>query len=138
MDRRQVRPINELADIAGCQAGTLKKAFVGKRNINPLEPNYFYPGGSENVNHLNDPYGEKTNSMSAVNFKTAVNFGPKALKEEVAAGVDSEKSVKNSEAARSKQPSIRPQTAVAPPSHADSRKSIIQEAVMKRSQHTAS
>ena len=58
MDRRQVRPINQIADIPGGQAGTLKKAFVGQRNLNPLMPNYFYPGGTENVNTLNDPYGE--------------------------------------------------------------------------------
>ena len=52
-----------IEDIAGCQASTLKRAFVGgsggagNRNINPLEPNYFYPGGAENIDHLNDAFG---------------------------------------------------------------------------------
>ena len=75
MDRRQVRPINETGDIPGGQADTLKKAPVGSKPRNPLNPSYFYPGGAENMNTLNDPYGEKTNSMSAANFKTAKNFG---------------------------------------------------------------
>ena len=63
MDRRQVRPCNVIEDIAGCQAGTLKRAFVGSRggtgarNCNPLEPSYFYPGGAENIDHLNDAFG---------------------------------------------------------------------------------
>lgn len=89
MDRRQTRSINVTSDIAGCQADTLKRAFVGKRNLNPLEPNYFYPGDAENANNVNDPFGEKTCSMSAANFKTAVNFGVKALKKDTseAAGV---------------------------------------------------
>lgn len=69
MQRRQVRPINKNEDIIGSQADTLKKAFVGKRCLNPLEPIYFYPGGTENVNTLNDPYGTKTCSMSQANFR---------------------------------------------------------------------
>lgn len=93
MDRRQTRPINETKDIPGGQADTLKHAFVGNRHVNPLEPNYFYPGGAENINSANDPYGERTCSMSAANFKTATNFGVKALKKDFsqAAGVKSEK-----------------------------------------------
>jgi len=75
MDRRQVRPVNEIGDIPGGQAGTLKKAFKGNRSVNPLTPNYLYPGGTENVDAMNDPYGEKVSSMSAANFKTATNFG---------------------------------------------------------------
>jgi hypothetical protein len=44
---------------------------------------------------LNDPYGEKVSSMGAANFKTATNFGVKALKNMVAepAGVTSAKAV---------------------------------------------
>lgn len=82
MDRRQTRATNETKDILGGQADTLKRAPVGKRNVNPLEPNYFYPGATENINTVNDPYGERTNSMSAANFKTATNFGVKALKKD--------------------------------------------------------
>ena len=64
VERRQVRPLNKNDDIEGSQPDTLKKAFVGKRNLNPLEPNYFYPGGAENINTMNDPYGLKNCSMS--------------------------------------------------------------------------
>ena len=81
MKRRQVRPANQTSDLPGGQADTLRKAPTGNRHLNPLEPNYFYPGGAENINTLNDMYGEKTCSMSAANFKTATNFGSKALKE---------------------------------------------------------
>ena len=76
-----MRAINDTSDIPGGQAGTLKKAPEGTRHLNPLTPNYAYLGGNENMNTLNDPYGEKTCSMSAANFKTAQNFGAKALKQ---------------------------------------------------------
>ena len=83
-----------IEDIKGCQASTLKKAFVGggsgttgQRNCNPLEPNYFYPGGAENIDHLNDAYGlaqrqQEKSSMGVSNFRKASALGINALKEE--------------------------------------------------------
>ena len=64
MDRRQVRPHNRNDDIEGSQPDTLKRGLNGKRVIDPLDPNYFYPGGAENINTANDPYGLKNCSMS--------------------------------------------------------------------------
>lgn len=81
MERRQVRPHNKNDDIQGSQPDTLKKAFVGKRNLNPLEPVYFYPGGTENLNTMNDPYGLKTCSMAKANFRVASAFGVNTLKQ---------------------------------------------------------
>ena len=68
-------------DIPGSQADTLKRAPKGDRSINPLEPQYQYPGNRENINTANDPYGFKTCSMSQANFKTATSLGIKAVKE---------------------------------------------------------
>ena len=59
----------------------MKRAFVGNRSVNPLSPSYFYPGGTENINIANDPYGEKLCSMSAANFQTVKTFGLKAVKD---------------------------------------------------------
>ena len=77
--------------------------------------------------------------MSKTNFKTASNFGVKALKENLAAGTESAKaeSVKKSEVAASEKSkkSNRPQTAMPLASDAGSRKSLIQEAVARRSSH---
>lgn len=64
MERRHVREINKTDDILGGQADTLKKAPAGNRHLNPLDPEYVYPGGTENINSLNDPFGQKTSSMS--------------------------------------------------------------------------
>lgn len=88
MDRRQVRPLNKNDDIAGSGPDTLKRGLVGKRVINPLEPNYFYPGGTENINTVNDPYGTRNSSMSQANFYKAATFGVQALKEPAAADVE--------------------------------------------------
>ena len=81
MERRQVRPLNKNDDIDGSKPDTLKRGLSGKRVINPLEPSYFYPGGTENVNTLNDPYGLKNCSMSQANFQTAQKLGVTALRE---------------------------------------------------------
>ena len=84
---------------------------------NPLSPSYFYPGGAENVNAMNDPYGEKTSSMGQANFRIATKFGAKALSSTAsAAGLNSVKagSSAKSELAASECGSRkqRPQTAV--------------------------
>ena len=82
-----------IEDIKGCQASTLKRAFVGGsgnagiRNINPLDPSYFYPGGAENIDHLNDAFGlaqrqQEKSSMGVANFRKASALGINALKEE--------------------------------------------------------
>ena len=64
IERRQVRPCNKIEDIPGSQADTYKRGFQGQRHCNPLSPQYFYPGETENHNSQNDPYGERNNSMS--------------------------------------------------------------------------
>lgn len=94
-----MRPHNKNDDIEGSQPDTLKRGLPGNRIIDPLEPNYFYPGGTENINTANDPYGLKNCSMSQANFRQASQFGVHALKE----------SHKNSNAYS--QASARPQTA---------------------------
>lgn len=71
MDRRQVRPHNKNDDIEGSQPDTLKRGLNGKRVIDPLDPSYFYPGGTENINTANDPYGLKNCTMSQANFRQA-------------------------------------------------------------------
>jgi len=60
---------------------------------NPLTPSYFYPGGAENIDLQNDPFGHKTCSMSKANFKKASEQGVQAVKEEVevVAGASSQK-----------------------------------------------
>ena len=68
MKRRQVRELNKVDDIVGCQASTLKQAPQGTREVNPLEPDYQYLGNSENINAQNDPYGNRHSSMSKANF----------------------------------------------------------------------
>ena len=77
VDRKDVREINQTKDIQGCQADTLKRGFIGEqRNVNnPLTPSYFYPGGAENIDLQNDPFGHKTCSMSKANFKKASEQG---------------------------------------------------------------
>ena len=66
MDRRDVRLINRVDDIAGCGPDTIRRAPNTKRNLNPLIPEYVVPGCAEApVNDLNDPYGEKVSSMGA-------------------------------------------------------------------------
>ena len=93
----------------------MQRGFNGKRSCNPLTPEYFYPGGTENVNTMNDPYGEKTCSMSKANFKTASNKGIQALKDKSVAGAASSKAASSlkSDIAVSEhaKKSNRPQTA---------------------------
>ena len=68
IERRQVRPVNDTKDIAGGQADTLKRGAGSDRHINPLNPFYQYPGGTENINLQNDPFGVTTCSMGPANF----------------------------------------------------------------------
>ena len=86
MERRQVRENNKTDDIVGGQASTLKRAPQGTRNINPLDPEYQYLGGTENINTNNDPYGNRHSSMSKANFRLASAQGVQAMKEQSAAG----------------------------------------------------
>ena len=86
MDRRQVRPHNKNDDIEGSQPDTLKRGLTGNRIIDPLDPSYFYPGGTENINTANDPYGLKNCSMSQANFRQASQLGVQALKNQNAQG----------------------------------------------------
>lgn len=124
----------------------MKRSFAGNRCLDPLNPQYFYPGGAENINVINDPYGEVTCSMSKANFASAKTLGVKGLKEQVqvSAGAASSKaasSIKSDIAAsENARKSNRPQTAMPVPGSqaASSRKSIIQEAVAKRSTIEAS
>ena len=99
--------MNKTDDIEGGQADTLKRCPKGNRHINPLEPNYFYPGEAENVNNQNDPYGMRTSSMGFNNFRTATAQGVKALKEETAKSI-----AVGSETASQKLKFNRPQTAM--------------------------
>ena len=66
-------------DIDGCKAGTLKKSFSSKRNVNPLDPAYQIPGNSEGFDLMNDPYGQATSSMGIANFKKAQEEGVKKM-----------------------------------------------------------
>ena len=79
MKRRQVRQINMNDDIDGCKAGTLKKCFSSKRNVNPLDPAYQILGNSEGFDLMNDPYGQATSSMGIANFKKAQEEGVKKM-----------------------------------------------------------
>ena len=158
MERRQVRPINETKDILGGQADTLKRGTGSNRQSNPLNPFYEYPGGTENINLQNDPFGETTCSMGPANFAKAQKQGPGSLRFSAPAGVESEKAASVKSAAQKSQLSSaakvsnRPQTAAAPidgpkqaysnaqlsgglaaASSAASRKSLIQNAVQRRS-----
>ncbi|CAD8177716.1 unnamed protein product [Paramecium pentaurelia] len=46
-DRKDYRQINNVQDIEGVQAGSLKKGIVSKRYTNPLMPAYQMPGNAE-------------------------------------------------------------------------------------------
>jgi hypothetical protein len=46
-DRKEFRAPNQIADIEGAQAGTLKKGVNSVRTTNPLDPSYSLPGNSE-------------------------------------------------------------------------------------------
>lgn len=46
-DRKDFRSTNNVSDIEGVSAGSLKKGIVSKRYINPLMPAYQMPGNSE-------------------------------------------------------------------------------------------
>ena len=81
MERRQVRELNKIDDIVGCQASTLKRAPQGSRKLNPLEPDYQYLGNSENINLQNDPFGNRHSSMAKANFEKASQQGVQALKQ---------------------------------------------------------
>ena len=48
------------------------------RKLNPLQPEYRYPGGQENINYLNDPYGASGSSVSAMNLKRQPTKPPMA------------------------------------------------------------
>ena len=54
-DRKQYRNINQVDDIDGAHAGSLKKSPNTKRSVNPLNPTYQYIGDSELTNKIN-PY----------------------------------------------------------------------------------
>lgn len=46
-DRREFRTPNQVADIEGAQAGTLRKGVNSIRTTNPLDPSYSLPGNSD-------------------------------------------------------------------------------------------
>ncbi len=63
----------------------MKRIPPGNRKCNPLTPSYFYPGAAEKQDAVaNDPYGEKTCSMSQANFNRVKQLGVDAVKDEVA------------------------------------------------------
>lgn len=62
--RSSVRNPNDISDMAGCQAGTLKRHIQTKRCGNPMFPTYQYPGATEVGD--NDPFGKS--SMAKANF----------------------------------------------------------------------
>jgi hypothetical protein len=57
-ERRQIRDITNNTDIYGSNAGSLRKGPNTIRSINPLMPNYQFPGRNELVN-VNDAYGKQ-------------------------------------------------------------------------------
>ena len=46
-DRQHFRDTNNIGDVPGAKASTLKKGIQTKRFDNPLNPNYIVPGHSE-------------------------------------------------------------------------------------------
>jgi len=55
-ERRQIREITNNNDIYGSNAGSLRRGPNTIRSINPLMPNYQFPGRTED---LNDAYGKQ-------------------------------------------------------------------------------
>ena len=58
-DRQHFRDTNNIAEVSGAQAGTLKKGVQSTRVTDPLNPNYQLPGATE----TNNPYGGDGSSM---------------------------------------------------------------------------
>lgn len=52
-ERKQFREINKTDDIEGANSGSLKKAPTTKRQLNPLSPEYKFPGHTDLVDKLN-------------------------------------------------------------------------------------
>jgi len=57
-ERRQIREIANNTDIYGSNAGSLRKGPNTIRSINPLMPNYQFPGRNELIN-VNDAYDKQ-------------------------------------------------------------------------------
>lgn len=64
-DRQHFRDTNNIGDVAGAQASTLKKGISTKRTNDPLNPNYKVPGHSEMA--VQNPYGNRTDDSSMGN-----------------------------------------------------------------------
>jgi hypothetical protein len=62
-ERRQIREIANNTDIYGSNAGSLRKGPNTIRSINPLMPNYQFPGRTELIN-VNDAYGKQIPTKS--------------------------------------------------------------------------
>ena len=59
-------------DVPGCNPDTVKKAITTNRNLNPLDPQYKFPGHTEEIVFGLNAYGPEGSSMANLKVKPDV------------------------------------------------------------------